>query len=318
MADKSGQKFVLPKQSSLAAELFTTQVERDDGSREKVLDIPLSEIDPFPEHPFLVKMDESIQTMADSVRAVGIQTPAVVRLKEDRRYELVSGHRRKMACELAGLSVMPCIVRELSQDEAIISMVDSNLQREVILPSEKARSYKMKLDAIKRQSGERTDLTCVPPGLRLESKRSREIIAENSPDSNTQIFRYIRLTELTPPMLDMVDGGQIAMRPAVELSYLPQKEQQLLQDVIEAEERTPSHTQAVKMRILAKEGRLDSAAIMSIMSEDKPGQVEHFKLPRERIQRFFSADTPAQTIEETIVEALELWHSKQSKKPRPG
>jgi len=303
----------LPKLNLPSADaLFTTQTERDDSQREKVLDIPLSEIDSFPEHPFLVKMDESMQTMADSVKAVGIQTPAVVRLKEDGRYELVSGHRRKMASELAGLETMPCIVRQLSRDEAIISMVDSNLQREVILPSEKARSYKMKLEAMKRQSGERTDLTSAPVGQRSDGKTSREVLAENSPDSHSQIQRYIRLTELTPSILSMVDEGQLPMRPAVELSYLPQEQQQLLQDVIEAEERTPSHTQAVKMRILAKEGRLDSDAIMSIMQEDKPGQMEHFKLPREKIHRFFPVGTPAQMIEETIIKALELWHKNQA------
>jgi len=298
-----------------AGDLFSTQAERDDANREKVLDIPLDSIDAFPDHPFLVKMDESMQAMADSVRAVGIQTPAVVRLKEDGRYELVSGHRRKMACELAGLENIPCIVRELDDDNAVIAMVDANLQREVILPSEKARSYKMRYEAMKRQAGRPSQNNVSPVGTNL---RSDEELAQMTGDSRNQVHRYIRLTELTPQMLDMVDGGQIAMRPAVELSYLPQEQQQLLHDVIEVEERTPSHTQAVKMRILAKEGRLDSDAIMSIMQDDKPGQIEHFKLPRERLHRFFPADTPAQTIEETIVEALELWHSKQSRKPRPG
>jgi len=299
-----------------ADDLFTTQAERDDTSREKVLDVPLSKIDPFPDHPFLVKMDESMQAMADSVRAVGIQTPAVVRLKEDGRYELVSGHRRKMACELAGLNVMPCIVREMSQDEAIIAMVDANLQREVILPSEKARSYKMKLEAMKRQSG-RPANNRVPVGLNSDSKRSREALAENSPDSNTQIFRYIRLTELAPPMLNMVDEGQLPMRPAVELSYLPQEQQDILLDVIEAEECVPSHAQATKMRKLSDEGRLDYDKIQSIMREYlTTARIEHFKLDREKIQRFFPLETTAQAIEETIIKALELWHSKQ--KPRPG
>jgi len=193
MADKSGQKFALPKQSSLVSELFTTQAERNDSSREKVLDIPLSEIDSFPDHPFLVKMDESMQTMVDSVRAVGIQTPAVVRLKEDGRYELISGHRRKMACELAELETLPCIVREMSHDEAIIAMVDANLQREIILPSEKARSYKMKLDAMKRQ-GQRTDLTSTPLVGKLKGKETTEIIGEAAGESREQVRRYIRLS----------------------------------------------------------------------------------------------------------------------------
>lgn len=302
----------LPKLNLPSADdLFTTQTERNDSQREKVQDIPLSEIDPFPDHPFLVKMDESMQTMADSVRAVGIQTPAVVRLKEDGRYELVSGHRRKMACELAGLESLPCIVRAMTQDEAIIAMVDANLQREVILPSEKAKSYKMKLDAMKRQSG-RPANNCAPVGLNSDNRRSREILAENSPDSHSQIQRYIRLTDLIPSMLNMVDEGQLPMRPAVELSYLPHEQQQMLLDVIEAEDRTPSHAQATKMRKLSDGGQLDYDEIQAIMREYlTAARIEHFKLPRDSIARFFPLDTPAQTIEETIIKALELWHKKK-------
>lgn len=311
MADKSGQKFALPKQSSLVAELFTTQEQRDEASREKVLDILLSDIDAFPDHPFQVKNDEAMLGMVDSVRAVGVQTPAVIRLKDDGRYELISGHRRKMACELAGLTVMPCIVRELNHDEAIIAMVDANLQREVILPSEKARSYKMKLDAMKRQAGRPNKENSAPVGQNLDGKTSREIIAENSPDSHSQIQRYIRITELIPPMLNMVDDGQIAMRPAVELSYLPHEQQEMLLYVIGSEDRTPSHIQAVQLRKLSEEGSLNYEAIISIMQEGKPAQTEHFKLPKEKIHRFFPAGTPAQTIEETIIKALELWHKNQ-------
>jgi len=291
--------------------LFTTQEQRDDDMREKVLDIPLAEIDDFTDHPFLVKMDESMQAMSDSIKTIGVQTPAVVRRKDDGRYELVSGHRRKRASELVGLESLPCIVRELTYDEAIITMVDANLQREVILPSEKARSYKMKLDAIKRQQGERADLTSAPLEQKSVNKSSREIIADHSPDSHSQIQRYIRLTELNSPMLNMVDEGRIAMRPAVELSYLPQEHQQILLDVIGSEERTPSHVQATKLRKLSNEGQLDYDTIVSVIREDTPPRAEHYKLPKEKIQHFFTTDTPVQTIEETIIKALDLWHKNQ-------
>ena len=290
--------------------LFTTQEQRDDATREKVQDIPLVEIDDFPGHPFLVKMDESMQAMADSVKAIGIQTPAVVRRKDDGRYEIVSGHRRKMACELVGLGSMPCIVRELTYDEAVITMVDANLQREVILPSEKARSYKMKLEAMKRQ-GQRTDLTSSPVEMKLKGKQTAEMIGETVGDSKDQVYRYIRLTDLNPPMLNMVDEGRIAMRPAVELSYLPEEQQKILLDVIGSEDRTPSHVQAAKLRKLSTEGNLDYEAVVSVMQEVKPAQVEHFKLPRDKIHRFFPEDTPAQAIEDTIIKALELWHKNQ-------
>ena len=292
-----------------ADDLFTTQEQRDDDSREKVTDIPISEIDDFPDHPFMVRMDESMQAMADSVKAVGIQTPAVVRQKEDGRYELVSGHRRKMACELAGLEVMPCIVREMSRDEAIIAMVDANLQREVILPSEKAKSYKMRLDAMKRQ-GQRTDLTYSPLANKLAKTSSAEL-AEQLGTSKDQIFRYVRLTDLIPQVLDMVDAGKIAMRPAVELSYLPQEQQELLATTIESEESTPSHVQALKMRKFAEEGRLNEDVILSIMQEEKPNQAEQFKMPKDKISRFFPAGTPAPKMEETIIKALELWRQRE-------
>jgi len=290
--------------------LFTTQEQRDDDKREKVLDILLVEIDDFADHPFLVKMDESMQAMADSIKTIGVQTPAVVRRKDDGRYELVSGHRRKMASKLTGLETMPCIVRELTYDEAIITMVDANLQRETILPSEKARSYKMKMEAMKRQ-GQRSDLTSTPMAGMLKGKETAEIIGEAAGESKDQVRRYIRLTELNPPILDMVDKGQIAMRPAVELSYLPQEEQQILIDVIGNEDRTPSHVQATKLRKLSNEGYLDYDAIVSIIKDETPSRAEHFKLPKEKIQHFFPTDTPVQTIEETIIKALELWHKNQ-------
>ena len=312
MADKSGQTFELPRKPSLVDDLFTTQEQRNDAKREKVLDIPLSEIDAFPDHPFQVKLDESMQAMADSVKAVGIQTPALVRLKDDERYELVSGHRRKMACELAGRDSMPCIVRELSRDEAIIAMVDANLQRETILPSEKAMSYKMRLDAIKRQ-GQRVDLTSRPV---VRKSESADEIGEQTGESGRQVYRYIRLTELIPQMLDMVDTGKIAMRPAVELSYLPTEAQELLLETIESEECTPSHAQAMKMRKFAEEGRLGEDVILSIMQEEKPNQVEQFKMPKTRLSEFFAPGTPAQKIEDTIVKALELLRQREQQRKR--
>ena len=311
MADKSGQTFALPKQSSLVADLFTTQAQRDDVSREKVQAIPLTHIDSFPDHPFQVKLDESMQSMADSVKAVGIQTPALIRQKEDGRYELVSGHRRKMACELAGLETMPCIVRQMTRDEAIIAMVDSNLQREVILPSEKAKSYKMRLDAMKRQAGRPNQDNYSPPANNFAAKTSSAELAEQLGTSKDQIYRFIRLTDLIPQVLDMVDAGKIAMRPAVELSYLPPEHQAVLLETIECEECTPSHVQAMKMRKFAEEGRLNEDVILSIMQEEKPNQVDHFKMPRDKINRFFPVGTPAQKIEDTIIKALELYRQRE-------
>jgi len=291
-------------------DLFSTQEERDDAQREKVLDIPLSEIDSFPDHPFRVRMDESMQAMADSVKAFGIQTPAVVRQKEDGRYELVSGHRRKMACELAGLETMPCIVRKMSRDEAIIAMVDSNLQREVILPSEKAKSYKMKLEALNRQ-GQRTDLTSSPMATKLKGVRTADIVGEPFGDKKDTVHRYVQLNDLIPEVLQLVDNGKISMRPAVELSYLPKEEQQTLLDAMESEDCTPSHVQAMKMRKFSQEGRLGEDVIVSIMQEEKPNQVEQFKMPKNRISKYFAPGTPAQKIEDTIVKALELYRQRE-------
>jgi len=291
--------------------LFTTQEQRDDDRREKILDIPLTEIDDFPGHPFLVKMDESMQAMIDSIKTIGVQTPVVVRRKDNGRYELVSGHRRKRASELAGLETMPCIVRELTCDEAVITMVDANLQREIILPSEKARSYKMKMDAMKRQAGRPSQENCSPLENNLRGAKTAAIIGEQSGESKDTVYRYIRLTELNPPMLEMVDDGRIAMRPAVELSYLPQEHQQILLDVIGSEDRTPSHVQATKLRKLSNEGQLDYDAIVSVIKEETPSRAEHFKLSKEKIQHFFPIDTPMQAIEDTIIKALELWHKNQ-------
>lgn len=297
-----------------AADLFSTQEERDNESRESVREIPLEEISDFPNHPFKVKMDESMADMAESVKQYGVLVPALVREKPEGGYEMIAGHRRKMASELAEKKEIPCIVRNLTDDEAIIIMVDSNLQREQILPSEKAFAYKMKLAAMNRQ-GQRTDLTSVPLGQKL-GKTSRELLAEKSPDSNTQIQRYIRLTELITPILDMVDSGKIAIRPAVELSYLPKEQQTVLLDTMQLEDCTPSHAQAIKMRKFADEGRLNEDVILSILSEEKGNQKEQFRMPKERISKYFSPGTPAKQMEDTIVKALELYRKRERSKDR--
>ena len=291
--------------------LFTTQEQRDAAKRDSVQDIPIFQISDFPEHPFKVKQDEAMLEMAESVRQYGVLVPGLVRQLEDGSYQMVSGHRRKMASELAGRDTIPCIVRDLTDDEAVIIMVDSNLQRERVLPSEKAFAYKMKLDAMRRQQGERTDLTCVPVGHKLKNKRSRELLAENSPDSNTQIQRYIRLTYLLPEILAMVDDSKIAFRPAVELSYLAEKEQRILYDAMGHADCTPSLAQAIKMKSFSREGKLSEAVIRSIMAEEKPNQKEQFRIPKERISKYFKPGTPARTMEDTIVKALDYYRKRQ-------
>lgn len=295
--------------------LFTTQAERDEAKRETVVKIPLDEISDFPNHPFKVREDDSMTEMVESIMLHGVLVPGLVRTKPDGGYEMVAGHRRKMASRLAGKTNMDCIVRELTDEEAIIIMVDSNLQREQLLPSEKAFAYKMKLDAMKRQ-GQRTDLTSRPLGEKLYSV---DQVSNDSPDSARQIHRYIRLTYLIPELLEMVDNSvtkdkevmQIAMRPAVELSYLPEEEQRFLLDTMEMEDCTPSHVQAIKMRQFSKEGKLTEEVICSIMQEEKPNQKEQFRMPKDRINRFFAPGTPAQKIEDTIVKALELYRKRQ-------
>ena len=288
-------------------ELFTTQEERDIAKRETVMDIPLAEISDFPNHPFKVTVDEKMLEMADSVKRYGVLVPAIVRPKQGGGYEMIAGHRRKKASELAERSTLNCIVRDLTDDEAIIIMVDSNLQREVILPSEKAFAYKMKLDAMKRQ-GQRTDLTSSPVGTKL---RADEQIALESGDSRNQVHRFIRLTHLIPELLDMVDENKIALRPAVELSYLAEKEQRLLYEEIGYSDCTPSHAQAIKMRKFAEQGQLTAEVISSIMQEEKPNQKEQFRMPREKISKYFPAGTPAEKIEDTIIKALELYRRRQ-------
>lgn len=291
--------------------LFTTQEQRDEAKRDSVQDIPISQISDFPEHPFKVKQDEAMLEMAESVRQYGVLVPGLVRQLEDGSYQMVSGHRRKLASELAGRDTIPCIVRDLTDDEAVIIMVDSNLQRERVLPSEKAFAYKMKLDAMRRQAGRPSKENGVPLGHHFQQGKSREILADNSPDSNTQIQRYIRLINLIPEILDMVDDGRIAFRPAVELSYLTEQEQGTLYDTMGREDCTPSLAQAIKMKAFSRDGKLTDAVILSIMEEEKPNQREQFRLPRDRINRFFKPGTPVQTIEDTIIRALELYRKRQ-------
>lgn len=296
-------------------DMFSTQAERDQAGQEAVRNIPLEEISDFPGHPFKVKLDENMMDMAESVKQYGVLVPALVREKKGGGYEMIAGHRRKMASELAEKQEIPCIVRNLSDDEAVIIMVDSNLQREEILPSEKAFAYKMKLDAMKRQ-GMRTDLTCAPMEHKLKGIKSRDLLAENSKDSRETIRRYIRLTELIPSILDLVDEGRIAMRPAVELSYLPKKEQNTLYDTMQAEDCTPSHAQAIKLRKFSEEGRLNVDVVFSILSEEKGNQKEQFRMPKERISKYFSPGTPVKQMEDTIIKALELYRKKERSRER--
>ncbi len=291
-------------------DLFSTDESRAESQLEKVVTLNPAEISDFPNHPFKVKQDEAMAEMVDSIRKYGVLVPALVRPKENGGYEMVAGHRRKFAAALAELTEIPCIVRNLTDDEATIIMVDSNLQRETILPSEKAFAYKMKLDAMKRQ-GQRSDLTSAPLEPKLKGSRSNEELAANSPDSRSQIQRYIRLTELIPSVLQMVDDVKIAFRPAVELSYLSKEQQESLYSTMECEDCTPSLAQAIKMKEFSKDGKLTDEVILSIMQEEKPNQKEQFKMPKERISKYFAPGTPAQKIEDTIIKALELYRKRE-------
>lgn len=292
-------------------DLFSTDESRAESQLEKVVTLNPAEISDFPNHPFKVKQDDDMAEMVESIKKYGVLVPALVRPKEDGGYEMVAGHRRKFAAALAGIAEIPCIVRSLTDDEATIVMVDSNLQREKILPSEKAFAYKMKLDAMKRQAGRPSKENSVPVGQNFEGKTSRELLAAKSPDSSTQIQRYIRLTELIPSVLQMVDDGKIAFRPAVELSYLSKEHQQALFETMECEDCTPSLAQAIKMKEFSREGKLTDEVILSIMQEEKPNQKEQFKMPKERISKYFAPGTPAQKIEDTIIKALDLYRKRQ-------
>ena len=299
-----------PKLASVDELLFSTQEQRDDMLREKVENISLSEIDGFPDHPFQVRIDDEMRELVENVKEHGVLTPAIARRKDDGRYELVSGHRRKMASELAGLKTLPAIVRDMDRDAAIVFMVNANMQREHVHPSEKAKAFRMKLEAMKRQAG-RPSNNSVPLEQNLSGTVSRDILAEQSGESPSQIQRYIRLTELIPEILQMVDEGKIAFRPAVEVSYLSEDEQRDLLDTMELELATPSLAQAIKLKQFSQEGRLSNDVTLSIMQEQKPNQVEQFKMPKERINRFFKPGTPAEKIEETIVKALELYQRRE-------
>ena len=298
-------------------ELFANDEERRVNKLPRIFDIPISEIDDFPDHPFKVKIDEDMDQLVQSIKERGIITPVTLRPKEDGRYEIVSGHRRKKACELAGLDTVKAEVREMSRDEAIILMVESNLQRSTILPSEKAFSYKMRLEAMNRQ-GQRTDLTSSPVGIKLQGKQSLEIVGESAGDSRNQVHRYIRLTELVQPLLDLVDEGRIAFRPAVELSYLKKEEQEALVEEISYADATPSLAQAIKMKKFSQEGKLSTEVIESIMSEEKPNQKEKINIRYEDARRYIPASVPYNKTGEYIMKALEYYHRVQERQKDRG
>ena len=309
-ARKRENAFDLPKLD----EYFTTQEQRDDAKLKKIYEIPLEEIDEFPDHPFKVLDDEDMMNLAESVREQGIITPATLRKKEDGRYEILSGHRRKRACELAGLDTLRSEVVEMDRDAAVIFMVDSNLQRTTILPSEKAFSYKMRLEAMKRQ-GRRTDLTSDPLGPKL---RTNVQLANEVSESATQIKRYIRLTELIPELLEKVDKGVIALRPAVDISYLPEDIQQSLLDTIEMEQCTPSYAQTRRMRTLLAEGKLTDEAIYAIMQEEKPNQKEKFTISASKIEKVLPQSVKASQREDFILKAIDYYakHLQRKKEER--
>ena len=282
-------------------DLFSTQEERDDARLEKIRDIPLDLIDDFPDHPFHVRDDEDMVQLVESIKTNGVLTPAVLRQKEDGRYELVSGHRRKRACELAGLTTLRSEIKDLTRDEAIVYMVESNFQRTTILPSEKAFAYKMRLEAIKRQ-GQRTDLTCAPVEHKL---KTRDIIAEQSGESREQIRRYIRLTNLIPELLELVDEGRIKMRPAVELSYLDEDSQRDVALQIDINDCTPSHDQTIRMRKMFESGKLTTEAVEAIMSEEKPNQRERIVLHGDRVRSLIPKSVKLKDTEDYVCKALE-------------
>ena len=288
-------------------ELFMDDKERAESKLPKIHDIPLSEIDEFPNHPFHVRLDEDMDQLVESIKERGIITPVTLRQKPDGRYEIVSGHRRTKACELAGLTTVKAEIKELSRDEAIILMVESNLQRTTILPSEKAFSYKMRLEAMNRQ-GQRTDLTSTPV---VSKSRSNEMLGEVGGESREQVRRYIRLTHLIPPLLDLVDSGKIAFRPAVELSYLTEDEQNGLVDSISSEQSTPSLAQALKMKEFSQNGRLNADVILSIMCEQKPNQKEKISFQSDRLKPFIPKNFTAKQTEDYVIKALEYYHRYQ-------
>lgn len=298
--------FTLP--TNTLDELFSSQEERDEAKLSKIRDIPLDEINDFPDHPFKVREDEDMFQLVESIKERGVITPATVRQKEDGRYELISGHRRKKACELAGFETLRCEVVDLDRDEATILMVESNFQRSQILPSEKAYAYKMRLDAMKRQAGRPKRENGVPVGHDYLTGKSRELLAAETTDSNTQIQRYVRLTNLVPELLEFVDEGRIKMRPAVELSYLNEDCQRDLVDEIDINDCTPSHDQAIRMRKFFEEGKLTTEAISAIMSEEKPNQREKIVLRGDRVRSLIPKNIPINQTEEYVCKALEHYN----------
>ena len=289
-------------------DLFQTDESREEAKLSKIRDIPISEIDEFPDHPFKFLIDEDMEQLVESIKRNGVMTPATVRLKEDGRYELISGHRRRKACELAGLETLKCEVKDLSRDEAIIIMVESNLQRSTILPSEKAFAYKMRLEAMKRQAGRPTKDNYSPMGNNLEFATSSDELAEKVGESKNQIFRFIRLTELVPEILQMVDDRQIAFRPAVEISYLSEEQQYTLLEAMEYSDATPSLAQAIKMKKFMQDGKLTNEVIQSIMEEEKPNQKEKPAFRDERITKLIPKSVPRGQESDFVVKALEFYN----------
>ncbi len=304
MARSKGSKIELTAYD----DLFQTDESREEAALSRIRDIPISEIDEFPDHPFKVLMNEDMEQLVESVKRNGVMTPATVRLKEDGRYELISGHRRKKACELAGLETLKCEVKELTRDEAIIVMVESNLQRSVILPSEKAFAYKMRLEAMKRQAGRPVKDNYSPVGNNLEFATSSDELAEKVGESKNQIFRYIRLTELVPEILQMVDDRQIAFRPAVEISYLSEEQQYTLLEAMSYNDATPSLAQAIKMKKFVQDGKLTDEVISSIMEEEKPNQKEKPAFRDERITKLIPKSVPRGQETDFVVKALEFYN----------
>ena len=284
---------------------------KDDLKREKVRIVPINNIEDFPDHPFQVKDDESMAQLVESIRMNGVLNPVIALKIDENHYQLISGHRRKHACVLLGIDRIPLIGREMTKEEAVIEMVDSNLQREHILPSEKARAYKMKYEALKRKAGRPSKDNSSPLATNLRGQRTDELVGAENGDSKDQVRRYIRLNELTDELLEFVDEGKIGMRPAVELSYLQEDEMRDLVDFIDDEEVFPSHAQTIRMKALSKEGKLDTDAIREIMLEEKPNQKARIKIPMEKIEKYFPSGTSQQQIEDTIVKALALYRQRQ-------
>ena len=296
-----------------ADDLFSTEESRQDATLERVQQIALSELYPFPDHPFSIRDDDSMKETVESVKEYGILTPAIARPRADGGYELLSGHRRKRACELAGLDTMPVIVRDLDMDTAIIFMVDSNIQRENILPSEKAKAYKMKMDAIRRKAGRPSKENCAQVEHNFSGKKSIEIVAEQAGESRAQVQRYIRLTELSPPLQQMVDDKKIAMTPAVEISYLKPEEQELLVETISSEQATPSLSQAQRMKKLSQSGELNEDTMLDIMSEEKKLEVDKIVLTTNTLRKYFPRSYTPRQMENTILKLLEAWTKKRQR-----